>query len=135
MPANPAGSFLAPDVVLPGTTTNPVTVNISAANVPVGTTLSVTVVGFMGASSSSTSTALSGTLSASTATASVTVPTNEPAVISVSATFSIASLDGAGPYYADGEPVELVRITAQTGGRSTLAFLTRSGREVAVPAR
>lgn len=135
VPASPTGSFLAPDVVLPGTTTNPVTVNISAANVPVGTTLSVTVVGFMGASTAVTSTALSGTLSASTASASVTVPTNEPAVISVSATFAIASLDGAGPYYADGEPVDRVRVTAQTGGGNTLAFLTRSGREVALPAR
>jgi hypothetical protein len=134
-PASPAGSFSAPDVVLPGTTTNPVTVNISATNVPVGTTLSVTVVSFMGASSTSTSTALSGTLSASTATASVTVPTNEPSVITVSATFAIASLDGQGPYYADGEAVDRLRVTAHGGGRSALAFITRSGREVTVSPR
>jgi hypothetical protein len=135
VPANPTGSLLAPDVVLPGTTANPVTVNISAANVPVGTVLAVTVVGFMGASTSTSSTALSGTLGASTATASVTVPTNEPALISVSATFAIAALDGSGPYYADGEPVDRVRVTAHTGGRGTLALITRSGREVPVPAR
>jgi hypothetical protein len=134
-PANPAGSFFAPDVVLPGTTSNPVTVNISAANVPTGTTLAVTVVGFMGASSSATSTALSGTLASSTATASVTIPTNEPAVISVSATFAIASLEGHGPYYADGEPVDRVRVTTHGGGRSALAFITRSGREVTVSER
>jgi hypothetical protein len=134
-PAIPGGSFFAPDVVLPGSTTNPVTVNISANQVPTGTTLTVTVVGLMGASSAATSTPLSGTLAASTATASVTLPTNEPSVISVSATFAIAALDGVGPYYADGEPVERMRVTAQTGGPSTLAFLTRSGREVAVPAR
>jgi hypothetical protein len=134
-PASPTGSFFAPDVVLPGTTANPVTVNISAANVPTGTTLTVTVVGFMGASSSSTSTALTGTLASSTATASVTLPTNEPAVITVTATFAIASLDGHGPYYADGEPVDRVRVTAASGGRSALALITRSGREVTVSAR
>jgi len=134
-PANPSGSFFAPDVVLPGTTTNPITVNIAAANVPVGTTLTVTVVGFMGASTSVTSTPLSGTLASSTATASVTVPTNEPSVVSASATFTIAELGGQGPYYAQGEPVERVRITAYTGGRNALAFITRSGREVTVSAR
>ena len=134
-PASPTGSFLAPDVVLPGTTTNPVTVSIAATNVPVGTTLSVTVVGFMGAATTSTSTALSGTLSSSTATAAATVPTNEPSVITVSATFAIASLDGQGPYYADGEAVDRVRVTAHGGGRSALAFITRSGREVPVSPR
>jgi len=134
-PASPTGSFLAPDVVLPGTTTNPVAVNIAAANVPVGTTLTLTVVGFMGASSTSTSSSLSGTLASSTASASVTLPTNEPAIITVSATFAIASLDGQGPYYADGEPVDRVRVTAHGGGKSALALITRSGREVTVSPR
>lgn len=126
---------MTPDVVLPGNTTNPVTVGISAANIPVGTVLTVTVVGFMGASSSTSSTALSGTVASSTATANVTLPANEPSVISVSATFSIAALDGPGPYYADGEAVDRVRITAHAGGRSVLAFVTRPGREVPVSVR
>jgi hypothetical protein len=134
-PASPSASFFAPDVVLPGTTTNPVTVNISASNVPVGTTLTVTVVGLMGASSSVTSTALSGSLAASTATASVTLPTNEPAIVSASATYAIAAIDGQGTYYADGEPVEGVRIATRGAGGSALAFITRSGREVTVSAR
>ena len=122
-------------MVLPGTTANPVTVNIAATNVPVGTTLAITVVGFMGASSLVSSTQLSGTLASSTATATVTLPTNEPAVITAFASFAIASLDGAGPYYADGEPVERVRVAARGGGESTLAFITRSGREVPVSPR
>jgi hypothetical protein len=134
-PASPTGSFFAPDVVLPGTTTNPVTVNIAATNVPVGTALTVTVVGFIGASSSATSTQLSGTLASSTATASVTLPTNEPSVITVAATFAIAALDGQGPYYADGEPVDRIRVTARGGGPGVLAFITRSGREVTVSTR
>ena len=94
--------------------------------------LTVLADGFVGASSFTTSTPLSGTLASSTATATVTLPTNEPAVITVVASFAIASLDGAGPYYADGEPVERVRVAARGGGESTLAFITRSGREVPV---
>jgi hypothetical protein len=134
-PPNPTGSFTSPDVVLPGTTTNPVTVSLAAANIPVGTTIFVTVVGNIGPSSSAVSTPLSGTLASSTASATVTLPTNEAAVISASAVFSVAALDGQGPYYADGEPVDRVRITAVSGGRSGLAFITRSGREVTVSAR
>jgi hypothetical protein len=134
-PTNPTGSLTSPDVVLPGTITNPVTVSLAAANIPVGTTIFVTVVGYIGPSSSAVSTPLSGTLTSSTATATVTLPTNEAAVVSASAVFSVAALDGQGPYYADGEPVDRVRITAVGGGHGALAFITRSGREVTVSAR
>jgi hypothetical protein len=134
-PANPAGLFFAPDVVLPGTVTNPVTVNIAAANIPTSAVLTVSVVGFIGASTSTPSSALSGTFASSTATASVTLPTNEPAIVAVSATFAVAQLDGQGPLYAHGEPIERVRITADGRGRNVLAFITRSGREVMVSAR
>jgi hypothetical protein len=134
-PANPTGSLTSPDVVLPGTTTNPVTVSLGATNVPIGTTILVTVVGYIGPSSSAVSTPLSGTLASSTATVTVTLPTNEAAVISASAVFSVAALDGQGLYYADGEPVDRVRITTVSGGRRALTFITRSGREVTVSAR
>ena len=86
-PAAPVGSFTVADVVLPPTTTNPVTVSLAATNIPVGTTVTVTVKGLYDAASSTVSTPLVGTVASSTASASVTVPTNEPSVIGASANF------------------------------------------------
>jgi len=129
-PAAPTGSYAAPDITLPAGTANPMSIALAAANIPLGTTVSVTVKPLNGAASSSTSTALAGTLGASTATASVTIPTNQPSVLSASATFTLASLPGAGPLYADGEEVEQVRVAAVLGGPSQVTYLTASGREL-----
>ena len=42
-PGTPAGSYTSPDILLPSTTTNPVTVTLAAGNIPLGTTVTVTV--------------------------------------------------------------------------------------------
>jgi hypothetical protein len=133
-PASPTGSYSSPDILLPAGTANPMTIALAAVNIPLGTTVAVTVKPLDGAASSATSTALTGTLAASTATASLTIPTNQPSVISASATFTLASLPGAGPLYAAGEEVERVRVSAVLGGRSTITYVTKSGREVPVDA-
>jgi hypothetical protein len=133
-PASPTASFGVPDVVLPASTANPVAVTVTAANIPVGTVISVTVSGQNGGGSATESTALAGTLASSTATATISVPLNQPSVITASATFALASL-GQAPVCADGEEVEHVRVTAGHGGSSKLAYVTRSGREVAFTAR
>src|SRR2546426_7570114 len=52
---------------------------ITAANIPVGTVVTLTVQGFVGTVSSVTAT-LGGTAASSSATASLTIPTNEPSV-------------------------------------------------------
>src|SRR6266446_5215285 len=82
------GSFVTPDITLPAGTTNPVPVTITAANIPVGTVVALTVQGFVGTVSSVTAT-LGGTAASSSATASLTIPTNEPSVVSASATFTL----------------------------------------------
>src|SRR5438445_46759 len=82
------GSFVTPDITLPAGTTNPVPVTITAANIPVGTVVTLTVQGFVGTVSSVTA-ALGGTAASSSATASLTIPTNEPSVVSASATFTL----------------------------------------------
>ena len=82
------GSFVTPDITLPAGTTNPVPVTITAANIPVGTVVTLTVLGFVGTVSSVTAT-LGGTAASSSATASLTIPTNEPSVVSASATFTL----------------------------------------------
>jgi hypothetical protein len=132
-PASPSGSFSTPDVVLPVTTTNPVTINLAAANIPVGTIISLSVIGQTGGYSTTVSSPLAGSSTSSTATASVTAPTTQPFVISASATYAVAALEGQGPIYAEGEPVERIRVTAAMGGRQRVSYITRSGREV--PAR
>src|SRR5438445_588479 len=82
------GSFVTPDITLPAGTTNPVPVTITAANIPVGTVVALTVQGFVGTVSSVTAT-LGGTAASSSATASLTIPTNEQTVVSASATFTL----------------------------------------------
>ena len=129
-PASPTGSSATPDIVLPTGTTSPVTANLSAANVPPGSAVTITVKGLSGGDSSS-SAVLSGTLGSSSASASVTIPTNEPFVLSASTSFPLASL-GGGPVYVEGEEVGRVCVTATVGGPMQIAYITRSGREVQV---
>ena len=68
----------------------------------------------------------------STASASVTIPTNEPSVISASASFTLIAAGGSGPVYVQGEEVEQVRVSAGFGGPSQVAYVTKSGREIVV---
>ena len=131
-PAAPTGSFTIADVVLPTTTTNPVTVSLEAADIPLGTTILVTAKGLYDASSSATSTPLAGTVAASTVTASVTIPTTEPSIVSASTSFVLTAANGGGPVFVHGEEVERVRVTATPGGASSVAYVTKSGREVSL---
>ena len=102
-PPAPGASFTAPDVTLPASTTNPVTVALAGVNIPPGTAVHIAVNGQTGGNTV-TSTTLSGTLTSTTATASVTIPTNRPSVVSASATFTLVATSGA-PLYGDGQLV------------------------------
>jgi hypothetical protein len=129
-PTTPLASLGIPDVVLPATTTNPVQISLTAAQVPLGTTILVSVKGQTGASSSVVSTGLTGTVASSTATANVTLPTDQPSLISASATFDLVASLGQGPVYAEGERVERVRVVASLGGPPQVTYITVSGREI-----
>jgi hypothetical protein len=128
-PAAPGGSLASPDVTLAAGTTNPVTVSLAATNVPVGTVVTVTVKGQVGAASTTTAT-LAGSSASSTASATVTIPTDQPCLVSAAATFTLVAAGIDGPMYADGEEVERVRVSAALGGQAQAVYLTRSGREV-----
>jgi hypothetical protein len=129
-PAAPTGSFANPDITLPATTSNPVRVNLSAANIPPGTAVTVTVQGQTGGSSSATTT-LTGTPASSLASADITIPTNQPSVISATASFTLTASTG-GPIFVHGEPVERVRVSAALGSITRVTYITTSGREVVV---
>lgn len=129
-PTTPAASLTTPDITLPAGTANPVAVSLQAANIPPGTNVTITVSGQMGGASS-TSAPLAGTQASSTASASVTIPLSQPSVISATASFTLVAANG-GPVFAQGEEVERVRVTASSGDRSQLVYITKSGREIQV---
>jgi hypothetical protein len=131
-PSSPTASYSLPDITLPSGTTSPVTVALTASNVPLGTTVTVTSTPLVGTANTATSTGLSGSIGSSTATASLPIGFATPVVISASATFSLLADAGGGPLYADGEEVTHVRVAAVLGGPSTVTYFTRSGREVVV---
>ena len=130
-PATPTGTFATPDVVLPATTVNPVSVGISASRIPLGTIVRVRVVSIVQPFQQiSTGTGLSGTAENSTASASVTIPENQPAVLSAEATFTLLAAAGGGPIFAEGEEVQWVRVASTFGGGSTVTYITASGKEI-----
>jgi hypothetical protein len=89
-PAAPTASFSSPDVTLPASSTQPVTVTLTGAGIPPGTSIVVLVNGQTGGSTTATAT-LSGTLASTTASVAVTIPTNRPSIVSASATFTLAA--------------------------------------------
>ena len=90
-PSDTVGTFVdSTDVILDPSLSNPITVNLAASNVPLGTVVQLTVVSeAVVAPVTVLSTPLAGTLLASTATASVTLPPGA-SVITVTATFAAA---------------------------------------------
>lgn len=77
---------------------------------------------------------LAGTLDNSTATASVNIPEGSN-VVSASATFTIVGdLRESMRRYAQGEPVDRIRIEATLGQVGKAYALTQAGREFELPA-
>lgn len=122
-PATPIGNYNQPDVLLPGTTTNPVTVNISASNIPVGTTVKVRVIPQYGADSS-VNTTLSGTDQSSTASANVTLSTTYSNILTAEATFTVVAM------FYNGEQIDKVHVAATMGGKSETTYITKSGKTI-----
>ncbi|MBM4136379.1 MAG: hypothetical protein FJ241_06035 [Nitrospira sp.] len=124
IPENPSGTYGSPDVTLPSSTTNPVTVNISATNIPVGTIVTVTSNPEYGTSTNATG-ALSGTNESSTASAQINLSTEYQCILTATATFTIQHA-----MYWDGEKIEKVRVATKMGGRSEAVYITKSGKEI-----
>jgi hypothetical protein len=130
-PTTPGGLLARPDVVLPVGTANPMQIGITAAQIPLGTTVIVTLRAQTGTATGVTSPGLSGSLESSTTSVSLSVPTDQPSVVSATATFERVAWGGGGPVYADGEPIERVRVTSTMGGLALVTYITASGREIA----
>ena len=134
VPQVPQGAYNHIDVTLPFGTQNPVPVVISAANIPSGTNVTVTVIPQTGTTSTATA-ALSGSTASSTATANVNLVTNTPTpyILMVSASnIPVAALFGDRPIYAEGERVKTIKVTSTAGEGSKVFYVTESGKEVPV---
>ena len=128
-PSVPQGTLLGnPDVIVPSTQTNPVTVALEAANLPLGTIIQVTLTPPKGSRTTVPSTGLAGTEAASTATASLTLP-GGLSVVSASAVIDLA-LAKLDPIFINGERVRQIEVAATFGGASEMIYVTESGRRV-----
>jgi hypothetical protein len=124
VPENPSGAFGSPDITLPSGTTNPVAVGVSAENVPVGTTVTVTSVPEYGSPATSTTT-LSGTAESSTASLEIELSTAYQCILTVTATFTVQTA-----MYFEGEKIDKVRVASTAGKGQETVYITESGREI-----
>ena len=130
-PSTPSASLTAPDVVFPGAIDTPVTLNVSASNVPLGTTVNIRVAPAVGAPSTATTNGLSGSLADSSAQASITLPPGA-GVVTATATFNVAAAQSAGILpknlpLIDGERPQQVEVLAMADGTAKTYLVARSG--------
>jgi hypothetical protein len=128
-PATPLGSLQGvPDIIVPSSQPNPVTVALEGANLPVGTVVQVAVTPSTGNRTTVQSSGLAGTEAASTASASITLP-GGLTVVSGSAVIDL-TIASAKPLFMEGERVNRIEVAATFGGPSELTYVTQSGKRI-----
>jgi hypothetical protein len=129
VPTNPAGSFQgSPDVILPANQPNPVAVVVNAANIPNGTTVSLTSTSSLGSANTASST-LSGTTASSSCTVNISLATGL-SVLTATTLIDLAQTGDLRPFFINGEKVEKVEVATQYGGPSEVTYITQSGRRI-----
>lgn len=130
VPALPTGTR---DVVLPASTTNPVTIDLQTTGVPAGNTVLLTVTPQNALAYSKRSVALVGDSILATGSLTIDLPDGQ-SVLSASTTYQIVVGMGESlSRYAQGERVERVRLSATLGGTSQITLITVSGKEYELP--
>lgn len=126
-PAVPTGNA---DIVLPASTTNPVTVTFATTGVPVGNTVTLTVVPAAASSVSAVSPALSGSTDNATASVNINLPSG-PSVLQATTSYTVVAELGRelGTRYANGEQVERVTLIASLQGPPAVMLTTVSGKQ------
>ena len=127
---NPSGQG---DVQLTADTPNPVTVELASSNVPIGTVINLKVVQQRGAIDSFNSTPLSGNINGATAAASVNIPMGVSTLYATASFNTTVAMSKALSTYAQGEPVEKVRLETVLNGKSSATLITATGKEFNVP--
>lgn len=121
-----------PDILLSAGASPTVDIVVQAANIPVGTNITVTATPNAGGSPYISATAsLTGTdASLTTATVQLTLNTGSKSTIGVytDAYTIVASKDS--PLYVNGEKVEKMIVSANADGSSTVTYITESGKKI-----
>lgn len=130
-PQTTTGSLVgAPDIVVPSTQTNPVSVVLEGRNLPSNVLATLTVTPATGTPSTTTSSAFSPTSTpgVTSANASVSLPSGI-SVISAVAAVDLA-LAKTEPMFIDGEKIDRIEVTAVYGGDSKTTYITASGKKI-----
>lgn len=117
-----------PDVELPINTPGIVPIVIATTNIPTDGSATVTLRVSPKAGAVKTFTE---TLTANTVTINAEIMPGTQSILYVEATYnpSIASLDGS-DFFVEGEKVEMVKVSSVVGGKSTVTYITESGKEI-----
>ena len=142
---SPNGVLANPDVILPAQQTNPMNVVVNCSNLPMNTTITLTVHPANGADIVATATNSAGTQASSTATIPVTMPRGGGIIYAkcVSGVTGSASVQGDNyakniaetGWTAFGERFAQVEITAGIGRSQQVAYITESGKRYMLPVR
>jgi len=129
-PTSPSALLATPDVTFPNAVQAPVTLSVSAANIPVGTPVNLKIVPAVGEPTTAVTSGLSGSVASSTAQATVTIPPGA-GIVTASASFT---LTGTGAALAppalpliDGERPQKAEVVAMADGTSRTFLVARSG--------
>lgn len=119
------GSYATADLSLPQGTTNPVSVTVTANNLPFPTPFTIQVIPQTSGPSNVT-----GTLTSPIATVQVTLPLGEVTRVLAFASFTVPTQTAYLFPLIDGEPIEQVLVAAWYGEPSVVTCVTRSGKVV-----
>lgn len=128
VPDIPKGDFGAPDVILPFSVRNPITVVVQASNIPVGTQVTIKSNPAIGTTATA-SAPLTGSDAASSATIDLTVSIAYPSVLTAYVTYQLIAANGA-PFFINGEKVEMIKVIAGLDGPAQVIYITESGKEI-----
>lgn len=129
-PTNPKGTLQAvPDILVPNTQTNPVSVELEGRNLPANTAFTVTVTPSTGATSN-VSNVFTSTINPGVFTGSVQI--SLPAGLSVISATAIVDLLLAGipDMVIDGEKIVKMEINATYGQDSQISYITDKGKRI-----
>lgn len=143
VPSNPAAQLVTPDVTVPASQQNPISITVRCTNIPLNSEIIVDVKPANGKTVRAVGLNTLGTASSSTATVQVNMPRGG-GTIQAKAVSGIALATASIPrdkppslaetgWTADGERFAQIELTAKLGSVAQFAFLTESGRRYELP--
>lgn len=121
------------DVRIPETISNPVTVEVSTAQVPLDATIELKALPFFGNPVTAASAGIQGTVEAGVAQITISLPTGFSSLI-VTATFTVTvAMNNELRPFTNGEDIQYVRVEQFPDGQTTRMLIAQSGNEYEWP--